>query len=75
MASKKTSQGPEPTNFTIKFTEAERDLVGRLVQAREAELHESTGQQISVSIASYLRWLIEKDARERGLFKPEPKRK
>jgi hypothetical protein len=60
----------ELKTFTWKLSAEERDLLRRLVQARAAELHEATGQQLEVSIASYLRWLVEQDAKKRGLLKP-----
>jgi len=62
----------ELKTFTWKLSPEERDLLQRLVQARAAEVQEATGQQIDVSIASYLRWLVEQDARKRGLLKPAP---
>jgi hypothetical protein len=70
MATKKTAAGDEKSVYTVKFTQEERALVGRLIEARAAELREKTGQDIEVTIASYLRWLIEQDAHARGLSKP-----
>jgi len=57
----------EETTFTLKFSTAERELVGRLVEARAKELRAVAGTDIDVTIASYLRWLIERDAQARGL--------
>ena len=65
----------EETTFTLKFSSEERKLVGRLVEARAKELREVAGSEIDVTIASYLRWLIERDAHARGLVGPAAKRK
>src|SRR5690242_2357307 len=75
MGAKKRARPPEKTGtttFTLKFTTAERELVGRLLDARAKELREVTGQDMEVTIAGYLRWLIERDAQARGL---KPSRK
>jgi hypothetical protein len=60
----------ETTTFTLKFSAEERELVGRLIASREKELRDATGQDLDVTIASYLRWLIDKDAQARGLKNP-----
>lgn len=73
MGAKKRSAASESTTFTLKFTPEERELVQRLVEARAKELREAAGQAIDVTIASYLRWLIERDAQARGLRKPAHK--
>jgi hypothetical protein len=65
VARQKRIDGTE-TSFTIKFSEEERALVGRLVEARAKELREH-GITEPVTIASYLRSLIHKDAQARGL--------
>jgi hypothetical protein len=65
----------EATTFTVKFSAEERDLVRRLVQARAKDLQEVTGTDVGVSIASYLRWLIERDAQTRGLVASVSRRK
>ncbi len=72
MAAKKAASA-ETTTFTLKFSGEERELLDRLIAARAQELREATGQQLAVSIASYLRWLIEKDAKGRGLLKAQPR--
>jgi hypothetical protein len=75
MSAKKRSAASESTTttFTLKFTQEERELVQRLVEARAEELRKAAGQAIEVTIASYLRWLIERDAQARGLRKPSHK--
>ena len=74
MGAKKRSVATESTTtFTLKFTPDERELVGRLIEARAKELSEQAGQEIEVSIATYLRGLIERDAQARGLRKPARK--
>jgi hypothetical protein len=76
MAAKKRPAAAAPettTTFTLKFTTDERELVQHLVEARAKELREAAGQAIDVTIASYLRWLIERDAQARGLRKPPSK--
>jgi hypothetical protein len=70
MGAKKRSAATESTTFTLKFTTDERELVGDLIEVRAKELRETTGQDIEVSIASYIRWLIERDAQARGLRRP-----
>lgn len=65
VARQKRIEGAE-TSFTLKFSEAERALVGRLVEARAEELRAS-GITEPVTIASYLRSLIHRDAQARGL--------
>jgi hypothetical protein len=65
-----TKRAEETTTFTMKFSAEERRVLELLVEARAAELHETTGQQVDVSVASCLRWLIDKEARQRGLIKP-----
>ena len=67
MARAKRTTSEEKT-FTLKFSAEERELVGRLVEARAKELRELTGSDVDVTIASYLRWLIERDAHARGLL-------
>jgi hypothetical protein len=53
--------------ITLKLSTKDRVLLGRLVEARAAELHRLTGQTMPVTIASLLRWLWERDAYSRGL--------
>jgi hypothetical protein len=72
-AKKRSASTQSTTTFTLKFSEDERELVGRLVEARAKELREAAGQDIEVTIASYLRGLIERDAHARGLRKPARK--
>jgi hypothetical protein len=56
------------TVFTMKLSEVDRALLARLVKARARDLATLTGVDAGVSIASYLRWLWERDAaaRRRG---------
>lgn len=61
------------TTYTVRFTPEERELVQQLLEARAKELSEAAGQAIDVKVASYLRWLIERDAQARGLRKPPSK--
>ena len=68
MAAKKTASA-DTTTFTLKFSLEERALIDKLVAARTAELREATGQELQVSVAAYLRWLIDKDAKDCGLTK------
>jgi hypothetical protein len=74
VARPKRTTGSE-TTFTLKFSPEERELVGRLVEARAKDLREIAGSDVDVTIASYLRWLIERDAQARGLAGPAAKRK
>jgi hypothetical protein len=53
--------------MTLKVSSAFRDLLAALVKARAAELEELTGQRIALSASATLRWLVEKEAQERGL--------
>jgi hypothetical protein len=68
MAAKKVASA-DTTTFTLKFTGDERTLLDKLVAARADDLREATGQSLQVSVASYLRWLIDQDAKTRGLGK------
>jgi hypothetical protein len=52
---------------SLKLTAGERARLDRLVQARAEELFRVTGDRITVTASSYLRWLMDKDAREREL--------
>ena len=65
----------EETNFTLRFSAEERELVGRLVEARAKELREMTGSEVEVTVAGYLRWLVDRDAQARGLAGSAAKRK
>ncbi len=60
----------EETSFTLRFSAEERELVGRLVEARAKELRDLTGAEVEVTVAGYLRWLFERDAQARGLSGP-----
>lgn len=64
----------EETTFTLKFAPEERELVGRLVDARVQELRDAAGIDIDLSIAAYIKWLIERDAQARGLSSPKRKK-
>jgi hypothetical protein len=76
MATKKSASDEATTTvYTLRFTQEERALVGRLIEARAAELREATGQDLEVTISSYLRWLIERDAQARGLSTKPARRK
>jgi hypothetical protein len=57
--------------MTVQFTIEDRALLDRLVQARAEEVRKAVGQDVDVSIVSYLRWLLQKDARERGLLEKD----
>lgn len=65
----------EETTFTLKLSLEERELAGRCVDARAKELREVTGSAVEVTLASYVRWLIEQDAKRRGLVDSAAKRK
>ena len=54
--------------ITLKLSAIDRALLGKLVEARAAELRELTGQTVPVTIASLLRGLWERDAKARGLL-------
>jgi hypothetical protein len=41
--------------------------LGQLIEARLAEVRQMTGQRIDMSASAYIRWLMDKDAHERGL--------
>jgi hypothetical protein len=56
--------------LTLKLTLAERKRLHQLVEARAEELHKLTGQRIDVSASAYIRWLMDRDAEERGLDDP-----
>jgi hypothetical protein len=65
---------PKPDRGTVKNTilavrlsPDDRALVDRLVQARAEELARLAGQPIDVTAASYVRWLILRDAEARGM--------
>jgi hypothetical protein len=53
--------------ITLKLSGPERERLGQLMEARAAELQKMTGQHIPVTIAAYLRWLMDRDAAERRL--------
>lgn len=65
MARAKRTESAE-TSFSIKFSTEERELIGRLVEARSQELREA-GITEPVTIASLLRWLVHQNAQARGL--------
>ena len=54
--------------ITLKLSANDRDLLGKLVDARAAELEALVGQRVPVTIASLLRGLWERDAKDRGLL-------
>lgn len=54
---------------TLKVTKPERERLRKLVAAREAEIEELTGEHFDVSISQYIRWLLERDAKARGIEK------
>jgi hypothetical protein len=53
--------------ITLKLSVRERERLRQLMEARAAELFKMTGQHIPVTIAAYLRWLMDRDAEARGL--------
>jgi hypothetical protein len=59
--------------ITLKLSANDRALLGKLVEARAAELRDLAGQTVPVTIASLLRGLWERDAKERGLLPGGPK--
>jgi hypothetical protein len=69
----KRNESASTGRLTIQFTNEDRDLLDRLVAARGEEMRLAVGQAVPVSIVSYLRWLLEKDAKERGLLASTPR--
>jgi hypothetical protein len=53
--------------ITLKVTKPERERLKKLIAAREAEIEKLTGEHFDVSISGYVRWLIDRDAKARGL--------
>jgi hypothetical protein len=53
--------------LTLKLSVRDRDMLGRLAEARAAELRELTGQTIDVTMSGLIRWLAEKEAAARGI--------
>jgi hypothetical protein len=65
----------ETCNYALRFSPSERDLVHRLAEIRAKELREVAGIDVEVSVSTYLRWLIERDAEARGLGASKRKKK
>ena len=53
--------------LTVKFTNEDRDLLDRLMAARAGDMSQTGGPALSLTVVSYLRWLLQRDARELGL--------
>ena len=53
--------------LTLKVTKAERKRLNELAAARAKELQERTGQRIAVSASALIRWLMDREADQRGL--------
>jgi hypothetical protein len=53
--------------LTLKLSVRDRAMLGRLAEARAAELRELTGQTIDVTMSGLIRWLAEKEASARGI--------
>ena len=56
--------------LAVRLSPAERSTLERLVRARADELARLAGQPIEVTAASYIRWLLLRDAEARGLAPP-----
>lgn len=55
------------TVLTMKLSPRDRAQLHKLLEARTAELLELTGERITVTFASYLRWLMDRDAKARSI--------
>lgn len=70
---KKDAEEKRGTTLTFKVTSAEHLRLSRLAKHRAEELYQATSQRFDVTLASYLRWLIDLDAQKRGVMLEEPK--
>jgi hypothetical protein len=55
------------TILAIRLSPVDRALFDRLLKARAEELSRLAGQPLEVTAASYLRWLLLRDAEARGM--------
>ena len=53
--------------ITLKLSKAEKETLLACVADRSRELEENSGERIEVTASSYLRWLIDRDAKGRKL--------
>ena len=60
------------TTLTFKVTSAEHLRLSRLTKHRQEELFQATGQHFDMPVAGYLRWLVDCDAKTRGIPLEEP---
>lgn len=58
--------------LTLKLSIRDRAMLGRLAEARAAEIHALTGQSIDVTMSGLIRWLAEKEAAARGFETKAP---
>lgn len=70
---KKDPEERRGTTLTFKVTNAEHLRLTRLAKHRAEELYQATNQHFDVTLASYLRWLVDCDAQKRGIVLEEPK--
>jgi len=49
--------------ITLKLSKAEKETLLACVADRSRELEENSGERIEVTASSYLRWLIDRDAK------------
>jgi hypothetical protein len=51
----------------VKLTEAEREVLARLVEIRSAEIAKVMGERIEATASGVLRWLLLEAAKARGI--------
>lgn len=69
---KKDPEEKRGTTLTFKVTSAEHLRLSRLAKHRAEELYQATSQRFDVTLASYLRWLVDLDAQKRDIPLEEP---
>lgn len=69
---KKDPDDKRGVTLTFKVTSAEHHRLLKLAKTREEEVYQSLGQHFDVTMASYLRWLVDRDAEARGFALEDP---
>lgn len=72
MARKPLSTVAAEVTLTLRMTDHDRALLDRLVALRAEELAEIGANEIDVTAASYLRGLIRREAKAKGITLPAP---